>query len=392
MVTLYLLGWTSAYHYILTGWGVPAWPFPFLDTRAVLSAVQCQSAGVDVYVTNPCDPLGRPFNYSPLWLILLPSATGSWLQPIGLAFSALFLSSLSLLPAGRTWRDVGLITSGVLATPVVFALERGNIDVVIFVLAAVAATLMERSLPLRLVGYGSALLAGLLKYYPVALMGLAIRESPRVFFSLTAVSVFILVAFIGLTAGDLFRALALIPTGPYISRMIGSVSVPGAVAEFYDAAPWMRSMLHLTLIAVAATLGVRWALTSGVREHVERLTCSERTFLLAGTLITLSFYFTAQNIGYRLIHLVLTLPALTALRRVAPASRACSALVWLALAMLWSQAWWEAAKVLVTSGADPVVWALTLGPAWLLGEAVGWCLATLFIGLLAALCLRSTMA
>ena len=38
--------------------------------------------------------------------------------------------------------------------------------------------------------------------------------------------------------------------------------------------------------------------------------------LLAGGLLMLSCFFTAQNIGYRAMHLVLTLPALTALVRM----------------------------------------------------------------------------
>ena len=46
-------------------------PFaPFLDLHAVMSAIECHHRGIDVYATNPCDTLGRPHIYSPLWLRL----------------------------------------------------------------------------------------------------------------------------------------------------------------------------------------------------------------------------------------------------------------------------------------------------------------------------------
>src|SRR5262245_55720260 len=48
--------------------GIVPFRYPFLDFQAVLAAVDCWQRGIDVYVSNPCDVLGRPFAYSPLWL------------------------------------------------------------------------------------------------------------------------------------------------------------------------------------------------------------------------------------------------------------------------------------------------------------------------------------
>src|SRR5262249_1655645 len=49
-------------------WGIPVFDCPFLDLQAIISALVCKRHGFDVMQSNPCDVLGRPFIYSPLWL------------------------------------------------------------------------------------------------------------------------------------------------------------------------------------------------------------------------------------------------------------------------------------------------------------------------------------
>src|SRR5208282_2170579 len=65
---LYAVGQTPLYRAILEAWGIGPYDFPFLDIHGELSAIECWRRGVDVYVTNPCDALGRLFDYSPLLL------------------------------------------------------------------------------------------------------------------------------------------------------------------------------------------------------------------------------------------------------------------------------------------------------------------------------------
>ena len=56
------------YEIALTSYGIAPFRFPFLDTDAITAAIECYRRGVDVYIANPCDALGRPHVYSPLWL------------------------------------------------------------------------------------------------------------------------------------------------------------------------------------------------------------------------------------------------------------------------------------------------------------------------------------
>src|SRR3990170_318275 len=71
MSVLYVSGQRTIYEEALRSWGVDPFAFPFVDADTVLSAVRCLQAGVDVFVSNPCDPVRRAFDYSPMWLVLL---------------------------------------------------------------------------------------------------------------------------------------------------------------------------------------------------------------------------------------------------------------------------------------------------------------------------------
>src|SRR5579859_1000942 len=146
---LYLFGDRGSYVWLLSGLGAAPFSFPFLDMHAVMSAVQCHRLGIDVFATNPCDVFGRIHVYSPLWLSLsvLPM-TVAWTPVAGLVLVVAFLLSLLLLPAGRGWRQVGIITLATISGSVAFALERANTDLVVFVLAVAVIRLVRLRLAL----------------------------------------------------------------------------------------------------------------------------------------------------------------------------------------------------------------------------------------------------
>jgi hypothetical protein len=77
VVGLWLSGAHSLYFGVLRLLGVEPFSFPFLDTHAVLAAAECGRQGIEVYLSNPCDALGRPHAYSPLWLTIVPESLGA---------------------------------------------------------------------------------------------------------------------------------------------------------------------------------------------------------------------------------------------------------------------------------------------------------------------------
>ena len=384
LLTLYTTGRVHAFEETLRWFGVDPFRFPFVDVETVLSAVRCLRAGVDVLAGNPCDPLRRVFDYSPLWLVLAKfPVTEAWTNPAGLLLGVAYLASLLLLPAGRSLAAAILIAVGGVSSAVVFAIERGNNDLVLFALATGAATLSCRAPGLRLVGYALAMLAGLLKYYPLTLMSLAARERPARFAAVTVASLVIVAVFLLTMGHDLVRALKLIPIGGWFGDMFGSSTLPGGLSREYGLSPGVTSALRVSLSVIALGAGLVIALRPSLTAAFERLTDLERATLLAGGLLILSCFFTAQNIGYRALHLVLTLPALTAMSTIPLRSgwlwRVTTGTV---LALLWAQGWrnW----FLSQDEGRPVF----IG-GWLLREALWWWTITMMIALVAGLLVRS---
>ena len=386
MVALYL-GATRAYDLLVAIWGIEPFAYPFVDTDTVLSAVRCLRVGVDVYVANPCDPLARVYDYSPAWMALaaLPIGHGA-LVPIGLGLDLAFLAALLLLPAARTRRGAWLVAAGVVSSATLFAVERGNNDLVLFVLAAGAATLVTRSRRWRLVGYALALLAGLLKYYPLTMMALAARERPARFVAVALASIAVAALFAWGCWSDLSRALRLIPTGSPFGNMFGAVTVAQGLAERHLIPAAAVTPTRLAMTVAAAIAAAWWSSRPGLRRAVRDLDAREHAFLLAGALLVLGCFLAAQNIGYRAVHLLLVLPPLIALR-AGGAGRAGPAA---AVALMWGEAWRRGLLTLgyaVGGGMEPrLFWA-----TWLAREALWWWLATLLAAAAIVLLLQSPL-
>jgi hypothetical protein len=389
IAALYWAGDRAHYMRIVTAWGVLPFDFPFIDTDGVLSAIRCRRFGVDVFATNPCDVLGRMFNYSPFWLVAsgLP-VTPAWTMPIGLGLNLCFLASLLLLPAGRDWWATGFISAGVVSTDVVFAAERGNADLVIFMLAACAATLTRRGQGLRLFAYGLALLAGLLKYYPLVLMALATRERPRMFTFVALAAAAALAVFVAMEWHDFARTLALIPSGPPTSNMFGFQTTINGLADRYLWHSGTVLAVQVSLPTAASVLGC-WLGATTLRPDLAALTESERAFLLAGAPLVLGCFVTAQNIGYRAVLLLLLLPGVTALWRVGRRGCLYGMSAGVLLLLLWSEAWRNWLDQLLEPPTPETEWMRFAG--WLSREAGWWWTVTLLIALTAELLLRSEM-
>jgi len=383
MGLFYCFNEKSIYGAILKLWGVRSFDFPFVDTDTVLSAVRCLNRGIDVYVVNPCDVLGRVYDYSPLWMVLtIFPMTPRWLSPIGLGLDVVFLGSLLLLPPCRRWADTVIVTLGVVSSATVFAVERGNNDLLLFVLDASAASLVRFSPAIRLLGYGFALLAGLLKYYPMAVLAIVLRERTVRFWGITLAAVAITFCFVIVTWHDLSRALAIIPTGSYFSDMFGAITVAGGLTQRLHLPHIVQPILRDAMTLGALALGIRIGLQRETIERVQRLSEAERNFLLVGALLILAAFFTAQNIGYRAIHLILILPALCAIRRHS-ASGWMRLLPFAAVLILWSEGWRNGAMSLA-----PMLGAHWHGRmswlCWLIRESLWWWLTKMLIALIVA--------
>ena len=220
------LGAPSIYFAILSVFDIPRVAQPFSDLGAVLQAVHCAGQGVDVYAPNACMNGGN-YNYSAFLLhFSMLGGLAVHLNLAGLGLGVLFVVALVMLPAPQSREEFWLRTLASVSASTAFAVERMNLDVIIFLFAMAGIWLVLRGGVAKLVGYVLFGIGAALKYYPVALLVLLLREPPRRLALIVA-----LLALVGL--GGVLRfgagieaALAAIPHGPPFGNCFGAIDIP----------------------------------------------------------------------------------------------------------------------------------------------------------------------
>lgn len=317
-------------------------PF-FTDLVAILAAGDAQRAGLDVFQPNPFDPFGRPHVYGPWWLVLgkLGCTTHDawWLGSLlGLAFVVAVLWLL----APRDGRGALFASALLLSPPVLLGLERGNNDLVVFLLLAGGAALLSRPAAWAgLVGAGTLVLAAVLKFYPLAALAALLARRDRVGrLCLTVAGALVLFAVLWWQQrDDFFRALALAPR-PDTFLAYGARLIFVTWSRGPEAQPWL--VIGYTIGAVTA-LALLWR---GRRVLLNWITGDDLVSVAAvlGASTWLFCYFANNNYPYRAVLLLLVVPAwLRLARETAPEARAAGrGLCALLLTVLWiaSPRWW----------------------------------------------------
>src|SRR5260370_12293952 len=137
------------------------------------------------------------------------SATGT----VGWLLGLLFILSLTLLPPARRPWELALVVLATNSTMVVFAVERANPDIILFMMALLAGFLAGGFLPARILGYLTALLAAVIKYYPLTLLILSFRERVTVFLANGVAMAGVIALFLWVYLPDIERGWATIAVG-----------------------------------------------------------------------------------------------------------------------------------------------------------------------------------
>jgi hypothetical protein len=330
-----------------------------MDWEYTPSAVRCWTQGVDVYAGNRCYTATHDFwgfNYSPLLLrfTFLRYADG-WTNLFGLCIATIYFLSLALLPLPRTATfDFVVMTLSAISSVTAFALERANLDAVMFVMIVVGIWACTKRLPVRLGGYALITVAGLLKFYPMVALIVAIRERPAIFATVALAGMAAFGGFVfsyheelvrvshNFLAGILFYPLEFsvkdLPGG------LGVITSKVAMRLFHQDATaaqasgqfiYYSSLLLLIGSILAAAI---WLGHSRLQRTMQQLEKGEADFLLAGAAIICGCFFVFENARYRGIFLLLALPGLLLLSHQLPLSwarvalrRTCVAIVF----VLW---------------------------------------------------------
>jgi hypothetical protein len=343
---------------------------PFFDTRGVLAQIECWQKGIDVYAVNPCDPIGRLHNYSPVWLRLtfLPTDAGAVLG-IGFALNALFLVGLFFLPTRglRPLQGV-LLTLAMTSWATAFALQRGNMDLLMFVLAEAACYLWLIGGVTRFLGYVAVLIGASLKFYPAVVLVVALRERPGVLFRLALAAVGAVVVFMFGFGGELARAVRNIPDFPESDQWgamflwYGLLSLRDGVAAPSTVA-WATFAMGLEAIAVSLLL----AQSRPFRTALAALRPAQSLVLVAGAALVCGCFFAGLSSGYRAVMLLLAMPALLSITQ----SRDIGTLRWVLL--------------VACVGIPYVMWFPVLPDSvtlWMANQLVWWTIVTVLLAVL----------
>jgi hypothetical protein len=325
----WLYGWGNPvlYEDILRWYGVMPFRFPFVDISGSLAAWECTRHGVDVILSDPCDVLSRSYSYSPLWMEASPIPLGvSDTMTVGWCLDLLFIGSLALLPPPRRPIELVLVLATTLSTMVVFALERANPDILLFILALAAGLLAECRMSLRMIGYCLALLAALLKYYPITVLIIIFRECPSRFASTTIAIVGSLAVFWAVYHTEIAEGLPMIPQGPYNTDLFAAKNLPfllgaaaGSAAEPSSWAPLAERgyacAIYATLVGISITICRRLLPFKELRDALASLDSLERIFLVIGSAVIVGCFFAGQSVGYRGVYFLFVMPGTLAISR-----------------------------------------------------------------------------
>ena len=294
--------------------GVPAAPSLFFDTRVVTAGLECRRLGLDPLTSNPCDPADRALNYPRVWLLLRwLGLNQSHTDLLALLFIMFFLVAVYFL-VGRISLGEGALVALALCSPsVMFGIERGNTDILVFAMLALAVVIWRRgSVRDGVVSPVVVLLAAVLKIFPGFGLPayLFLRNRRATIAALACVAV--LVVYIFIVRADIEAITRATPQGQYNSY--GARILPGIFYHHVVPDRWQGGALTKQALAVVPLLiaaPIVWI--QGRRRRPEPDPQSvgwRRLAFYLGSLLFLGTFASGNNWDYRLVFLLLVLPQL----------------------------------------------------------------------------------
>jgi hypothetical protein len=296
--------------------GVPSGPSLFFDTRNVTAALECRRLGFDPLVQNPCDPWGRPLNYPRVWLVLRWLALNqSHTRALAIIFIVLFFASLLLL-VGRISLGQGILIAVAACSPsVMFAIERANMDIVVFSLMVAAVVAWRRGTSWAWIASPLiVLLAATAKIYPIFGLPAYLFTGNRRAAVIALLCAAAFAAYALVTMGDIQAVASVAPQGDF--HAYGARILPARVFHLFVPDRWQGGAISKQIVAVVPLLvaaPILWRYGRRRLPQVDRAagTAARLAFYL-GSLVFLGTFAVGNNFDYRLVFVLLTLPQLLA--------------------------------------------------------------------------------
>lgn len=309
------------------------------------------------------------------------------LVPLALSLDLLFLLSLFALPRPRRWTEFWCLLLAALSSSTIYAVERANLDIALYLLVLGAAHLLLRGRGARLTGYAAVLLGGAIKFYPACLMLLAARERPRVVIAIALGSLAGAILFTVSFRSQLGQVLPRLPHDGPLTGIFAASNLPLGLAFVAATLTGRAAIGRIVAIGTTAALAA-WcpiaiarfvpAMLPGFR----MLTPRPRMLLLAGAMTITFCFFAARNIMYREIFLIMALPGLWEMARNArdPAVGARLRLAsWVVTGLLCALFVQFGLAMSLTRWPEGMLGVLGV---WLLREACWWWLISMLLSII----------
>ena len=335
----------------------------FLDLRVVTAGADAARAGLDPIAENPHDPLQRPMNHPRVWTLLRHVGLSEHhTVPLGFCLTALFLAAVLTMVGRLTIREAIFYAVLVCSPAALMAIERGNVDVLLFCLLSGAALLVVRART-RVLAYAVVFLCAMLKLFPVFGFALALRERLRTGVIVLATAAAAFAAYLFVTRHDVATVISNSIQGVFLSfgrKVFFERLRDGGVALNPNA---YSAVAVLIVLAVALFIAMRVRLPNPTPGAMEKM--------LIGCGIYCGSFVLLSNFNYRLIFLLLAVPQLLAWRGEGGKARrfADAALFILALAFCLSGQL-RSSLFLLKEGANWLIFAASTGI--LLQVALDW--------------------
>lgn len=345
--------------------GFPAALPPFRDAHCLIAGAESMRDGYDPIVSNPRDPDQVRANYPHVWFSTL-LASGVRLgntKTFGVLL-ALSFYGMVLLYAGRVTLFEGLIWSVLLCLPPsMLAVERGNNDLVVFDLLALALLARRiRSSVGTAVGYALIEVCAILKLFPITAISLALRGASRRSVAAMAVCLLVFVGYACAIHGQLSNIAAVMPE-PYSLAFGARVLATRYNVTHVPMIPLIAPVIVAVAGAALAAIGAM------LTPPLKYLSSSHLDGLTTGSALFVPVFILNNNYNYRLVFLLFTLPALCRLIRSPGRHGILGALMIGSILVGWafsceSLSWFYHTKELAN-------WTIFLGMSFLWVKCVG---------------------
>lgn len=298
--SIYSYGWVKSWTKIL----VPTMTPFFADLRSIQGAVISSASGLNPQIKNPGDPWGRTMNYPSIWthiggVLNIQNPNNFLIFGLIIVFSFIACSFVLLSRYPSIWIFIGLLSNSTL-----LGIERGNIDLLIFVL------ITSSVIAPRFLQAPAFLLSVALKIYPIFAL-FSLRLSRKRFVVTTTSTLLILIFLIPQYKNILRGNTAETNQGFGLKTTLSVISKNFSSIIQYN----FKLVYSLICIFLFVVMAATWLYRKKIRidfqngiNNIER----DSLFLAGGTIYVCIFAFTS-NWDYRLIFLIMCIPKIATL-------------------------------------------------------------------------------